>query len=594
MKFLLRTIDPTAERARDRPRTRARGRRARHRPRGREHHPPARSRGRAAPRARSPRQRRAADGSQAVGTLGFTLDGAHDARGHVRSRRGRRTGARHRTGSTSPREAGRRGRRHRARSREQRGGQGAPTLARLRARERAARQARRWPGSGCAAILLAFLARAGLVPPHRAPAEPDDRPARRGDDGRELEHRRAELGASRARGQLRGVPRRAVRGGARRDLPRLPRGHRRPRRAAALAVARGPLPRVRRAAVGRRRTLRQAGPRRLHRLPYRARRRRADGADRAEVLRRLPRLARRAADRHRARQRRRFRQGAPAVPGGGADHRARAADAGARLARRAAAGNRTGCASRTTCTSSRAAASRRWRGGSAAEGYGAPLECADCHTPTADGVRFLPVEMEQDCESCHSLVYDRSAPPSARCATAMSRRCAPICSRSDRAPRARDHHRPAPARASTARRALSRNFGAAACARAAGARAIVRRGMRRMPLLRRRSAARLGVMPVTQPRATSSTAGSITRTTSRRSARLPRRGQVEAATRPAAAGYRHHAATCHRGESARRPTCRRAARCAIATTRAAEPAAAAAADRAPIGVARSLAMRASG
>lgn len=35
------------------------------------------------------------------------------------------------------------------------------------------------------------------------------------------------------------------------------------------------------------------------------------------------------------------------------------------------------------------------------------LECADCHTPTADGVRFLPVDMEQDCESCHSLVYDR-------------------------------------------------------------------------------------------------------------------------------------------------------------------------------------------
>jgi hypothetical protein len=40
-------------------------------------------------------------------------------------------------------------------------------------------------------------------------------------------------------------------------------------------------------------------------------------------------------------------------------------------------------------------------------GEGASLECSDCHRPTADGVRFLPVDMEQDCEACHSLVYDR-------------------------------------------------------------------------------------------------------------------------------------------------------------------------------------------
>ncbi|HYD23416.1 MAG TPA: cytochrome c3 family protein [Croceibacterium sp.] len=40
-------------------------------------------------------------------------------------------------------------------------------------------------------------------------------------------------------------------------------------------------------------------------------------------------------------------------------------------------------------------------------GYGDPLECADCHRPTEDGVRFMPVAMEQDCEACHSLVYDR-------------------------------------------------------------------------------------------------------------------------------------------------------------------------------------------
>jgi hypothetical protein len=40
-------------------------------------------------------------------------------------------------------------------------------------------------------------------------------------------------------------------------------------------------------------------------------------------------------------------------------------------------------------------------------GYGEPLECSDCHRPTADGVRFLPVDMENDCESCHSLVIDQ-------------------------------------------------------------------------------------------------------------------------------------------------------------------------------------------
>lgn len=40
-------------------------------------------------------------------------------------------------------------------------------------------------------------------------------------------------------------------------------------------------------------------------------------------------------------------------------------------------------------------------------GYGGVLECSSCHTPTADGVRFLPVDMEADCEACHSLVYDQ-------------------------------------------------------------------------------------------------------------------------------------------------------------------------------------------
>lgn len=40
-------------------------------------------------------------------------------------------------------------------------------------------------------------------------------------------------------------------------------------------------------------------------------------------------------------------------------------------------------------------------------GQGEPMECADCHTPTVDGVRFQPVNMEENCEACHSLVYDK-------------------------------------------------------------------------------------------------------------------------------------------------------------------------------------------
>lgn len=40
-------------------------------------------------------------------------------------------------------------------------------------------------------------------------------------------------------------------------------------------------------------------------------------------------------------------------------------------------------------------------------GYGEALECKDCHRPNKDRSGFLPVEMERDCEACHSLVYDR-------------------------------------------------------------------------------------------------------------------------------------------------------------------------------------------
>lgn len=41
--------------------------------------------------------------------------------------------------------------------------------------------------------------------------------------------------------------------------------------------------------------------------------------------------------------------------------------------------------------------------------YGAPLECKDCHAPTADKVSFKPVKMEDSCEGCHSLVSGRTA-----------------------------------------------------------------------------------------------------------------------------------------------------------------------------------------
>ncbi len=34
------------------------------------------------------------------------------------------------------------------------------------------------------------------------------------------------------------------------------------------------------------------------------------------------------------------------------------------------------------------------------------LDCANCHRPTADKVRFEPVDMERDCQSCHSLALE--------------------------------------------------------------------------------------------------------------------------------------------------------------------------------------------
>jgi Cytochrome c3 len=39
--------------------------------------------------------------------------------------------------------------------------------------------------------------------------------------------------------------------------------------------------------------------------------------------------------------------------------------------------------------------------------YGAPLECKDCHSLTADKIGFKEVRMEDACEGCHSLVSGR-------------------------------------------------------------------------------------------------------------------------------------------------------------------------------------------
>ena len=41
--------------------------------------------------------------------------------------------------------------------------------------------------------------------------------------------------------------------------------------------------------------------------------------------------------------------------------------------------------------------------------YGKPLECKDCHSPTADKASFTEVKMEDACEGCHSLVSGRTA-----------------------------------------------------------------------------------------------------------------------------------------------------------------------------------------
>lgn len=40
-------------------------------------------------------------------------------------------------------------------------------------------------------------------------------------------------------------------------------------------------------------------------------------------------------------------------------------------------------------------------------GFGDNLVCADCHVPDPSGARFVKVTMEQNCQMCHSLAFDR-------------------------------------------------------------------------------------------------------------------------------------------------------------------------------------------
>ncbi|HYM34772.1 MAG TPA: cytochrome c3 family protein, partial [Steroidobacteraceae bacterium] len=41
---------------------------------------------------------------------------------------------------------------------------------------------------------------------------------------------------------------------------------------------------------------------------------------------------------------------------------------------------------------------------------GGALNCGDCHRPTLDGKRFLPITMQETCSSCHELSFDPAAP----------------------------------------------------------------------------------------------------------------------------------------------------------------------------------------
>ncbi|MBV9842999.1 MAG: cytochrome c3 family protein [Sphingomonadaceae bacterium] len=41
------------------------------------------------------------------------------------------------------------------------------------------------------------------------------------------------------------------------------------------------------------------------------------------------------------------------------------------------------------------------------QNWGQSLQCKDCHTPDANGAGFRPVTMEQNCQMCHDLAFDK-------------------------------------------------------------------------------------------------------------------------------------------------------------------------------------------
>ncbi|HWK41189.1 MAG TPA: cytochrome c3 family protein [Croceibacterium sp.] len=135
----------------------------------------------------------------------------------------------------------------------------------------------------------------------------------------------------------------------------------------------------------------------------------------------------------------------------------------------------------------------------AANGYGDPLECNDCHRTTADGVRFLPVDMEQDCESCHSLVIDQVGGVFRKVRhgdAAQARAELLALGRASRPPLVQNRIRPGEYGASGIYRA---NFGGPATGTALLAGAMAREGLCgecHVPAGRPGS---LDVMPVTQP-----------------------------------------------------------------------------------------------